>query len=95
MSNTKNKREAQLNGISLLRKKSRGPYFLNWSTLWDVDNLAHEFGHLFGLDDEYKNRLGGGSTDDCDSRSLMCQSWTGSQRDYHYYLILRRAFCSL
>jgi hypothetical protein len=32
---------------------TRGPYFSNWSSSWSSATIAHELGHLMGLDDEY------------------------------------------
>lgn len=70
-------------------KLTRGPYYLNWNPLWSMRVMAHEIGHFFGLDDEYTNFFG----PECDKFSLMCHSDLGLPQPYHYYLILRRAFC--
>ncbi len=86
------KREAAVS-VRLLRGKTRGPYFSKWSTAWSVNTLAHEFGHVMGLDDEYANSPFGGSTAKCDKASLMCSSSQGKPRPYHYYLIFRRPIC--
>jgi len=89
---TENKDEAAVK-VKLLRKFTKGPYFSRWSLAWSRNTLVHEFGHILGLDDEYKNFLGGGSNDNCDTRSIMC-SPESKPRNYHYYLIFRRALCS-
>lgn len=92
---TRQKNRAHVNGIDLVRKPTRGPYFHQWSTKWKVENLTHEFGHLFGLDDEYKNRPWNTGQDGCNPDSVMCYSWQGEPRDYHYYLMMRRVFCEI
>lgn len=77
----------------LQRPYTRGPYFSKWSTEWSSIVMAHEMGHMLGLDDEYKNNPFGGNADDCPPDSLMCNSHYGDPMDYHYYVILSRAFC--
>lgn len=80
--------------VAKLKKKfSRGPYFTNWSLKWSTQTIAHEMGHLLGLDDEYSNNPFGGSMNNCSRSSVMCNSHGGSQKDYHYYLIFRRLLC--
>jgi hypothetical protein len=78
----------------LQRKSTRGPYFHRWSTGWKYNTIAHEFGHMMGLDDEYKNSPWP-SNSKCDRHSIMCSSGRGTPQDYLYYLIIRRAYCSL
>lgn len=77
----------------LLKKRTRGPYFRRWSLSWSATTIAHEFGHVMGMDDEYANGLSGGNTDDCDRESIMCASGTGRPQIYHYYLAYRRLLC--
>jgi hypothetical protein len=82
------------------------PYFFGISTAHQPSTLAHEFGHMMGLDDEYfaMNNLPGVSkvlgtknhqASGCLSTSLMCLS--GNERasiwDYHRYLVVRRGAC--
>lgn len=64
--------------------------------------IAHEIGHMLGLDDEYnqiRNSMSSGVVDprvsQCDETSLMCTDHGETSRPlpYHYYLILRRMFC--
>lgn len=38
-------------------KYSRGPYDTEWSSQWGPKSIAHEMGHMLGLDDEYDNVL--------------------------------------
>lgn len=91
---TNNERKAHVKP-RLLRKKTRGPYFAKWSTQWDDDTLAHEMGHVMGLNDEYHNTLfpKAGSHDDCSISSLMCAANWGRPQPFHYYLILNRLVC--
>lgn len=90
---TDDKNEATVK-IKLVKDWTRGPYFKKWSLSWTSRTMAHEFGHVLGLDDEYSNRIGGGSDKKCNRSSLMCSSGSGSPWKYHYYLILRRILCS-
>jgi hypothetical protein len=82
----------------ITRGDTRGPYTTEWSTRWSPNVIAHEVGHMMGLDDEYNQMnvtfgLGQvGVRHECDSGSLMCMEG-GVPRAYHYYLILRRAWC--
>lgn len=89
-----NPKKAHIKNINLLNKPTRGPYFLNWSFRWSVTTIAHEFGHVLGLDDEYKNRPGRGDTSVCFQGSIMCRSNQGKPLETHYYQILRRTLCS-
>jgi hypothetical protein len=86
-----NKRNSHISA-KLQDPYTRGPYFSKWSTSWGVSTLAHEFGHILGLDDEYSNNPFGGSVAGCDTRSIMCSSY-GVPQDYQYYVIFRRLLC--
>lgn len=77
----------------LIRQYTRGPYFDRWSFDWDQYIIAHEFGHLMGLFDEYDYFKPQESL--CDSKSLMCSSNYGVPQAYHYHLILQRTFCEI
>jgi hypothetical protein len=44
--------------VNLLVKDTRGPYDTRWSLQWDDKTIAHEFGHMLGLDDEYDQLTG-------------------------------------
>ncbi len=77
----------------LKRNFTRGPYFSRWSLSWGTATIAHEMGHMLGLDDEYSNNPFGGSLAGCNRSSLMCSSHSGRVMDYHYYLIFRRMLC--
>jgi predicted Zn-dependent protease len=78
--------------VKLLRGSTRGPYFSKWSLNWSSTTIAHEMGHVMGLDDEYSNHPFGSSVK-CKRSSLMCSSYSGRPLKYHYYLIFRRALC--
>ncbi len=88
---TTNSKEATVS-VKLLRGSTRGPYFSKWSLNWSSTTIAHEMGHVMGLDDEYSNHPFGSSVK-CKRSSLMCSSYGGRPQMYHYYLIFRRAFC--
>ena len=47
-----NERDA-LFSPKLLEKDTSGPYDSRWSLQWSERIVAHEFGHMLGLDDEY------------------------------------------
>ncbi len=75
--------------VYLMDEETRGPYFLRWSKKWSNLVVAHELGHLMGLDDEYESK-----TQDCPDNSVMCSGGRNKAYEYHYYLILRRLICS-
>jgi len=77
----------------LIRSNTRGPYFSQWSLGWSVDTIAHEFGHIMGLFDEYS--YSDNDTSNCSARSIMCHSHRGDPLGYHYQLIFQRAFCKV
>lgn len=77
----------------LIRQNTRGPYYSRWSLNWDYNTIAHEFGHVMGLFDEYDYMNTNSST--CNSSSLMCSSHYGHPQHYHYHLILQRPFCKI
>jgi len=39
--------------VNLETGRTRGPYYSNWTTEWSSAVIAHEMGHVMGLDDEY------------------------------------------
>jgi hypothetical protein len=78
----------------LKRNFTRGPYFSRWSMRWGTTTIAHEMGHMLGLDDEYSNNPFGGSMAGCNRSSIMCSSHGGRPMDYQYYLIFRRMLCN-
>lgn len=79
---------------ALVRKRTRGPYYAGWSVFWPKIVIAHEIGHMFGLDDEYENNFAGASTDLCSHDSLMCAHKEKSHlKDYHFKIILDRLNC--
>ncbi len=41
--------------VKLKEKDTRGPYDTRWSIQFGVNTVAHEIGHMMGLDDEYDN----------------------------------------
>ncbi len=88
--------------VPLTLEDERRPYDVQWTTQWDWKTVAHELGHVMGLDDEYnqlRNTMGLGkgpmARDRCTRTSLMCDnnSSFAVPKPYHYYLILRRMFC--
>ena len=83
---------ASIRNVRLIRESTRGPYYSKWSLGWSASSIAHEFGHVLGLDDEYRNQPGRGDSSVCSRLSRMCTSG-GRSKDYHYYLILRRVAC--
>ena len=89
---TTEKSEATVS-VKLIKGSTRGPYFSKWSLNWSNTTIAHEMGHVMGLDDEYANHPLGGLTAKCNRTSLMCSSSRGKPMMYHYYLIFRRALC--
>ena len=85
---------AHVRNIKLL-SNTRGPYFSKWNINWNVATIAHEFGHVLGLDDEY-SYFGQDVKGICEPTSLMCQtnSFRSEIKNYHYYLVLRRLGCA-
>ncbi len=79
---------------NLVRFNTRGPYFDKWSFNWNEYVIAHEFGHVLGLFDEYDYSKGTSDPLDCDQSSIMCNSY-GQPKPYHYHLILQRSFCEV
>lgn len=80
----------------LKRTNTRGPYFKKWSQRWSAKTIAHEMGHIMGLDDEYSNNpLKNKGAKKCIQDSIMCRSNSGSAtpKEFHYYVILRRLQC--
>lgn len=77
----------------LKKNYTRGPYFSRWSMRWGSSTIAHEMGHMLGLDDEYSNNPFGGSLANCNTSSIMCNPGA-SPKDYQYYLIFRRMLCN-
>jgi hypothetical protein len=79
---------------ALITRYTRGPYYTGWSTKFNTIVVAHEIGHMFGLDDEYENNMAGGNTTFCDVSSLMCSNAIGAVIPaYSYYIILNRIGC--
>lgn len=80
---------------------TRGPYCRQWSNTWGGDTMAHEIGHMMGLDDEYNQVVGSTmplyhltyAESYCDPQSIMCDDATGGPQKYHYYMIMRRFMC--
>ena len=85
--------------IDLTHAESRGPYCKQWSTTWNSNNIAHEIGHMLGLDDEYNQIVGSAlplyhftyNESYCNPESIMCDE--GQPKSYHYYMIFRRLLC--
>ncbi len=80
-------RRADVN-VPVIDGFTRGPYFAQWGSVWGPDAVAHELGHVMGLNDEYSEVSGQAH---CGS-SIMCHP-LDPVRSYHEYLILRRAYC--
>lgn len=74
--------------VAVTERESSGPYFSTWSTQWTREMVAHELGHMMGLNDEYNQVL---ERYDCWSGSIMCRGQEGEPQFYHFYHILRRA----
>lgn len=87
--------------VAVTDREIRGFYLRRWSTAWSGTSAAHEIGHMLGLDDEYPQAVMSVNSRKfyenvgkwCDPDSLMCQSFTGSPRPEHVYLVVRHAFC--
>lgn len=74
--------------VPVTPQSSRGPYFFRTSSTWGPKTVAHEVGHMFGLNDEYSETSG------CQfKQSLMCSSGRGDVRPMHHYLVQRKAYC--
>lgn len=71
----------------ILWNDTRGPYDTNWGRNWTATSIAHEFGHMLGLGDEYETIT---SESFCLKHSLMCDSNRAKPMYHHYYFILRR-----
>lgn len=87
---THKRRNASVKAKLLLGKQTRGPYFSFWTDQWSSSTIAHEMGHVMGLDDEYSNTPFR-SLNYCDGDSIMCTN--ARPKPYHYYLIIRRLLC--
>ncbi len=44
--------------VKLKTTRTRGPYDTRWSLIWSGTTIAHELGHMMGLDDEYDQITG-------------------------------------
>lgn len=88
------KRTNRTVAAELVKYPTRGPYFDRWSTRWNEYTIAHEFGHVMGLFDEYDYFHDGSGRQDCDPSSIMCSSY-GAPKPFHYHLILQRGFCEV
>lgn len=80
--------------INIVHGWTRGPYLKEHSLDWSYKVYAHEFGHMFGLDDEYDQITGtlfGNSR--CTNDSMMCAHRKDGFPRYYWYLIFRRAQC--
>lgn len=86
-----------------LSRKNNGTKFnSNWAISDSKYIVAHEVGHMVGLDDEYsvvrsmvwqvKNEV---DTRMCNLRSLMCDYYSPNPKlyPYVYYQIMRRPYC--
>lgn len=79
----------------LVKNYTRGPYFTEWSLQWNEYTIAHEFGHVLGLKDEYEYFDNKDESDNCTPGSIMCNSQWGAPLGHHYQLILQRPFCEV
>lgn len=86
----------------LTLSSTRGPYHLKWDARWPVETIAHELGHMLGLDDEYdliRNtlQLGNDAVERlrCEPGSRMCSPANagGEVESHHHYTVLRRIAC--
>ncbi len=84
-----NAKEADFS-VPLTSLSSRGPYYSEWSINWGFRTVAHEIGHMLGLDDEYGTIL---QHRYCSKYSLMCDDSSGLVKEYHYYQVLKRIHC--
>ncbi len=84
-------------GFGLGEKRTQ--YYKMWWSDWHWSLMAHEIGHMLGLDDEYNQmRVTFRSRNanpvyshQCQFSSIMCTyAWNAKPQKYHYYLILNR-----
>lgn len=85
---------SDLVSAQLVRFNTSGPYFDKWNYRWTANTIAHEFGHILGLYDEYEYLHQSSQSQDCSPGSIMCNS-RGRPQDYHYQFIIQRAFCEV
>jgi hypothetical protein len=90
--------------IRLYEQENENPRHMftdGWSDKYTDWTLAHEMGHMMGLNDEYDQKSmalhSAGNflkMNRCSGKQLMCNSWWESEvASYYHYLIVRRAFC--
>ena len=87
----------------IINEDTRGPYLATWSTMWSTKVVAHEIGHMMGLDDEYDNIATTFrrkakhwlNRSRCHRDSFMCSTshLSSTPRKWHYYNILKRTTC--
>ena len=77
--------------VNLVTDFYRGPYLVEWSTGWGATTVAHEVGHMMGLDDEYNqftNSLGIGS--DWYETSMRQKFADAAQDRFKHTIIIKR-----